>query len=545
MTRPLDAATPADTTPAAKPDLDAHVAGEPAAMTHRDVLRSISGIFLGLFVSILSTSIVSSSLPRIVADLGGTQSAFTWVVTATLLTNTISTPIWGKIADLFDRKTIVQLSLVITVVSAALAGLAQTAGSLIAWRALQGVGAGGLTAASMVLIADIIAPRQRGKYMGYMGAIMAVGTIGGPLLGGFLTDSVGWRANFFIAVPFAVVAIVLLQRTLHLPPLERTEKVHIDYWGAALMSVGISALLLWVTFAGSSFDWASWQTGVMVGGSLVVLAVAVWVESRVASPIIPLQLFRNKTVTLTIIASAAIGVVLFGSTVFLSQYMQTSRGYSPTVSGLLTIPLILGQFVSSILSGQSISRRGRYKKFLVAGGVLMPVGLFLMGTIDFHTNLGVICVYMAIIGVGMGMLMQNMMLAAQNTLSPAELSTGSATIAFFRSLGGALGVSVLGAVLGSRVTTEITSGLKALGVQGGALAGGTLPNIHDLPGPVADVVSAAYGVAVSEVFQIAAPIALVALMTIFFVKEVPLGTKSNVELRLEEMAREDAAADAS
>ena len=517
-----------------------HLPGEPSTMSHTDILRSISGIFMGLFVSILSTSIVSSSLPRIVADLGGNQSAYTWVVTATLLTTTISTPIWGKVADLFDRKVIVQLSLVLTVVSAGLAGLAQSSGTLIAWRALQGVGAGGLTAVSMVLIADIVAPRQRGKYMGYMGGIMAVATIGGPLLGGFLTDAVSWRANFFIAVPFAVVAIVLLQKTLHLPPFTRPEKVDIDYWGALLMSAGISTLLLWVTFAGNSFDWASWQTTAMVGGSVVVLAIAVWVESRVAAPIIPLDLFRNRTVTLAIIASAAVGVVLFGTTVFLSQYMQIARGYSPTVSGLLTIPLILGQLTSSIATGQAISRRGRYKVFLVVGGVLMPVGLGLMGTIDYQTNLGLICLYMAIIGVGMGMLMQNMMLAAQNTLSPAELSTGSATIAFFRSLGGALGVSVLGAILGARITSDITSGLKSLGIDGGPLSGGTLPNVHELPAPIAKVVESAYGAGVAEVFLIAAPIALVTLVAILFIKEVPLGTKSNLELRMEELAREDA-----
>lgn len=517
-----------------------HRPGEPATMSHGDILRSISGIFMGLFVSILSTSIVSSSLPRIVADLGGNQSAYTWVVTATLLTTTISTPIWGKVADLFNRKMIVQLSLVLTVISAGLAGLAQSSATLIAWRALQGIGAGGLTAVSMVLIADIIAPRQRGKYMGYMGGIMAVATIGGPLLGGFLTDAVGWRANFFIAIPFAVVAIVLLQRTLHLPPLVRPATVEIDYWGALLMSAGISTLLLWVTFAGKNFDWASWQTAAMVGGSVAVLGVAVWVESRVPSPIIPLGLFRNTTVTLVIIASAAVGVVLFGTTVFLSQYMQIARGYSPTVSGLLTIPLIVGQLVSSISTGQAISRRGRYKTFLVVGGILMPVGLGLMGTIDYQTNLGLICVYMAVIGVGMGMLMQNMMLAAQNTLSPAELSTGSATIAFFRSLGGALGVSVLGAILGSKVTSEVTAGLKALGIEGGALSGGTLPNIHELPAPIATVVEAAYGSGVAEVFLIAAPVALITLVAILFVTEVPLGTKSNLELRMEELAREDA-----
>lgn len=518
-----------------------HLAGEPGSMTHREVLRTISGIFMGLFVSIIATSIVSSSLPKIVADLGGNQSAFTWVVTATLLTTTISTPIWGKVADLVDRKLSIQIALGITVLSAAFAGFSHSTATLITWRAFQGIGAGGLTAVGMVLIADIISPRERGKYMGYMGAIMAVATIGAPLLGGFLTDTAGWRWNFFVGVPFAVIAIVLIQRTLHLPPMERPQKVSIDYLGATLISGGIALLLLWVTFAGSKFDWLSWQSAVMVGGAIAILAAAVWAESRADAPIIPLGLFRNRTLTLVVVASVALGVVLFGTTVFLSQYMQIARGYSPTVSGLLTVPLILGQLTASILSGRAVSRTGTYKTFLVTGAVLMPIGLGLMGSITYQTNLLVISVYMALIGVGMGLLMQNMVLAAQNTMTPAELSTGSATIAFFRSLGGAIGVSALGAVLGHRVATEITGGFASAGITPPAsLAGGTLPDVSTLPGPIAIIVESAYGTAVAEVFLVAAPIALIALVCVILLKEVPLATKSNAELRLEALARAEA-----
>lgn len=521
-----------------------HVAGEPTTMTHSDVLKTISGIFMGLFVSMIATSIVSSSLPRIISDLEGGQSAYTWVVTATLLTNTISTPIWGKIADLVDRKRLVQLALVITVVSAALAGLSQNPGQLIAWRALQGIGAGGLTAVAMVLIADIISPRERGRYMGYMGAIMAVATIGAPLLGGFLTDTVGWRWNFFVGVPFAVVAIWLIQRTLHLPRVERAAKVSIDYLGATLISAGVALLLLWITFAGSKFDWLSWQTAVMGGGAVAILAVATWVESRAEAPIIPLTLFRNRTITLVTVASVALGVVLFGTTVFLSQYMQIARGYSPTVSGLLTVPMILGQLVASVLSGRAVSATGRYKRFILAGTIIMPVGILLMGTIDYRTNIVVIGAYMALIGVGMGLQMQNMVLAAQNTMTPAELSTGSATIAFFRSLGGAIGVSALGAVLSHRVSTELVSGLAEAGIQPPAsLAGGTLPDVSTLPPTLATIVEASYGTAVAEVFLIAAPISVIALVMMIFVKEVALSTKSNLELRLEELARAEAAAE--
>lgn len=510
-------------------------------MTHRQVMKALSGILLGMFVSILATSVVSSSLPKIISDLEGTQSAFTWVVTATLLTTTISTPIWGKLADLVNRKTLIQIALVITVISAAAAGFAQSTGTLILFRAVQGIGAGGLTALATVLIADIISPRERGKYMGLMGGIMAVGMVGGPLLGGTLTDTVGWRWNFFIGIPFAIAAIITLQRTLRLPPMPRVQ-VRLDYWGALLISAGISVLLLWVTFAGNNFDWASWQSFTMIGASIIFIGLAIWVESRVEAPIIPLTLFRNKTFVLAVIGSAAVGVALFGASVFLSQYMQVSRGKSATVSGLLTIPMIAGNLLASIGVGGLITRTGRYKKFMIAGAVALVVGLALMGSIDYHTSMFLIGVYMFIVGIGMGMLMQNLILAAQNTLAPSEMGTGTAAIAFFRTLGGAIGVSVLGAILGSRITSEITHGLGELGIDGGAVSGGTIPDVNTLTGPLKDLVEMAYGAGVAEIFLIAAPIALIALIAVLFLKEIPLGNKTGVEARLEELALAEALA---
>lgn len=517
------------------------VPGEPQEMSHRQVLEALSGILLGMFVSILATSVVSSSLPRIISDLQGNQSAFTWVVTATLLTTTISTPIWGKLADIVNRKTLIQLALVITVVSAAVAGFAPSTGVLITGRAFQGIGAGGLTALATILIADIISPRQRGKYMGLMGAIMATAMVGGPLLGGLLTDTVGWRWNFFVAIPFAVAAIIVLQRTLKLPAFPRV-RVVLDYWGALLLSVGIATLLLWVTFAGNSFAWASWQTAAMVGGSLVVLAVAVWVESRVDAPIIPLTLFRNRTLVLTVIASVGVGVALFGTAVFLSQYMQVARGKSATMSGVLTIPMIAGQFVASTVSGAIISRTGRYKRYMITGAVALTVGLALMSTIDYHTNMALIGVFLFVLGAGMGMLMQNLVLAAQNALTTSEVSTGTSTVAFFRSLGGTVGVAVLGAILGSRIGSEVSRGLAGLGIEGGALNSGTIPDVNTLPGPVKDVVESAYGSGVADIFLIAAPISVVALVAILFLKEIPLGQKSGVQQQLEELRARDGAA---
>lgn len=523
----------------------ARAAAENPAMTHREVLESLSGILLGMFVSILATSVVSSSLPRIITDLAGTQSSFTWVVTATLLTTTISTPIWGKLSDLVNRKVLIQLALVITVLSSAAAGFSGSVAMLIAMRAFQGIGAGGLTALGTVLIADIISPRERGRYMGLLGAVTGLGMIGGPLLGGVITDGPGWRWNFFVGLPVAVAAVIVLQRTLHLPPLVR-RVVHLDYAGAALLSVGIAGLLLWVTFAGSSFDWISGRSAAMLLGSLAVLAGAVWAETRAAEPIIPLRLFRNRTLVLAVVASVAVGVALFGTSVFLSQYMQVARDKTPTQSGLLTIPMMIGLLVSSTISGRIISGTGRYRRFMIAGAATLTVGLALMGTIRYDTSLLLVGGYMFVLGAGVGMLMQNLVLAVQNTLAVADMGAGTATVAFFRTLGGAVGVSALGAVLGSRITSLMLAGLARTGIDPAALGGGTsaIPDVSLLPAPIRAIVEASYGEAIADLFLIAVPLGLVALIAVMFLREVPLGTRSGMEQRLAQEVADAVAADA-
>jgi EmrB/QacA subfamily drug resistance transporter len=501
-----------------------------AARQHREVLEAMSGLLLGMFVAILSSTIVSAALPRIITDLGGGQSSYTWVVTSTLLALTVTTPIWGKLADLADRKLLVQIALIVYAVGSVLAGLSQSTGFLIGCRVLQGVGAGGMTALVQVILSDLVSPRERGRYMGLLGATMAVGTVAGPLVGGVLTDSsLGWRSCFYVGVPIAVAAIVVLQKTLHLP--RRRRAVRIDYAGALLLSTGVSSLLIWVSFAGHQFAWASWQTAAMVGGGIVLLATAVWVERRVPEPLVPLELFHDRTVVLAVLASIAVGVALFGTSVFLSQYMQLARGKTPTESGLLTIPMVLGTMVSSTVVGQLISRTGRYKRWMLLGCLLLTVGMGLMGTLDETTSLVELGAFMALTGLGVGMVMQNLVLVVQNSLPFSEMGAGSALIAFFRSLAGAAGVSALGAILASTVTSTSAAGLARIGVPGGALAsgGGRLPDLSRLPGPVRAVVEHGYGTGVAKIFLVAAPLGLIALVAVALIPEVPLGTTSGAE----------------
>nr|WP_238420565.1 MDR family MFS transporter [Streptomyces taklimakanensis] len=497
-------------------------------MSHRQIMEALSGLLLGMFVSILSSTVVSNALPQIISDLGGGQSAYTWVVTAALLTMTASTPLWGKLADLFSKKLLVQLALVTFVLASAGAGLAQDTGTLIAFRAVQGLGAGGLAALSQIIIAAMIPPRERGRYSGYLGATFAVATVGGPLLGGVITDTswLGWRWCFYVGVPFAVLALVVLQKTLHLPVVKR-EGVKVDWPGAFLITASVSLLLIWVTLAGDSYDWLSWQTYTMVGTSIVLALIFVLVESRAAEPIIPLGLFRNRTITLTSFASLFVGIAMFGATVFLSQYFQLARGESPTMSGVLTIPMIGGLFVSSTVSGLVITRTGRWKVWLVSGGVLLSAGLGLLGTMRHDTPYWHVAVFMALLGTGIGMMMQNLVLASQNQVALSELGAASSVLTFFRSLGGAVGVSVLGAVLAQRITDYVSDGMTRLGVPSEGATGGNgsaIPDLEALPGPIRTVVESAYGHGVADIYLYAAPVAVVALLLVLFVREVPLRT---------------------
>ncbi len=506
-------------------------ASDGTPMTHRQIMEALTGLLLGMFVAILSSTVVSNALPEIISDLGGGQSAYTWVVTASLLAMTATTPLWGKLADLFSKKLLVQIALVIYVLGSVVAGLSTSSGMLIACRVVQGIGVGGLSALAQIVMAAMIAPRERGSLQRLPGR---------GLRGRHRRRPSARRRHHRHQLDG--LALVLLrrravrghradraQKTLKLPVVKRSVKV--DWAGAFFISAAVSLLLVWVTFAGDKYDWLSWQTYVMVAGSVLLGLIFVFIESRAKEPIIPLRLFRNRTITLASIASLFVGIAMFAGTVFFSQYFQLARGKSPTMSGVMTIPMIAGLFLSSTISGQVITKTGRWKAWLVTGGFLVTAGLGLLGTIRYDTPYWHVAVFMFVMGLGIGMMMQNLVLATQNQVAPEDLGSASSVVTFFRSLGGAIGVSALGAVLGNRVTQYVKDGLAALGPEGarlghGGTGGGGIPDLDKLPEPFRVVMESAYGHGVGDVFLYAAPCALIAFIVTIFIKEVALKTSA-------------------
>ncbi len=511
------------------------------AAAPRRVLAPLSGLLLGMFVSMVASTVVSTSLPVIVHDLGGDQGVFTWVVTATLLTTAISTPIWGKLADLVDRKRLYQVALVVFVLATAVAGFAQDPTSLIASRAVQGIGAGGLAALSQVLMADIISPRERGRYMGLFGAVMAVATVGGPLLGGVITDSVGWRWNFFVSLPIAVAALLMVQRTIpRSAPSGRRPRI--DVVGIVLLSTAVSLLLIWITNAGSACDGWGVETALMVGGSIVATVLFVVVELRTAEPLVPLTLFRDRTFTLSVIASIATGIAMFGASVFLGQYMQMARGATPTEAGLMTIPMIAGLLLSSVGVGALITRYGHWKPYLVLGSLLLTAGAALLSTIHYDTDFVLVSLYMLLLGAGVGMTMQNLVLIVQNSARPSEIGVASSGITFFRSLGGTVGVSLMGAALASRVTELFTGAQERIGAAladlgpagaewAATLQSGALPQVSTLPEGLRVIVEDIYAQGISSAFLIAVPFAVVSVVAILLLPNAPLSGMTTSERR--------------
>lgn len=505
---------------------------------------ALAGLFLSMGVSMLSMSVIGTSMPAIIADLGGNQATFTWVASAQMLSFTLSTPIWGKLADLMSKKLLMQLSLVFFALGSALAGMATDPSWMIAFRVLQGIGAGGIPVLGQIVMAEILSPRDRGKYAGIMGAVMTIAMVGGPVLGGFITDGFGWRWNFYVAPPLSIVAIIMLQRTLKIATRKRTVKI--DYWGIFLITSSFSSLLVWVTIGGTAFDWVSWESLAMAGGGLVLLLIAVLVELKVDEPLIPLTLFTNRTFTLAVIASLAVGLAMFTTSTYLGQYMQLARGKTPGESGLLTIPMMAGVLLSSSLVGQLVSRFGKWKAYVVSGSTLTLTGLIMLGQLRYDTSFWYVGISMFVLGVGVGMCIQNLVLVVQNTADPHQMGAASSAVIFFRSVGGTVSMSAMGALLAFQVSAYLQNGLAKLTPEqlSGAdvLTSGIIPKIADLPGPLRPIAEAAYGHGIGDIFFAATPLALIALIAVLFLPNIPLGTKSNAQLLAEQVAENERAA---
>ncbi|WP_306470623.1 MFS transporter [Actinomadura litoris] len=499
--------------------------GEPARRyyTHRQILEILSGLMMAMLTAMISTSVISTALPTIVGELGG-QDQLSWVASAALLTMTASTPLWGKLSDIFGRKLMFQSALLLFVLASVGGGLSQNIGQLIAARACQGLGVGGLSALAQVILGDVVEPRQRGRYAGYMGATFGVATVAGPLLGGFIVDAdaLGWRWCFYVCVPLAVIAFLVIQRVLKLPKVRRDTRL--DIFGAVTITGAATAVMLLLSMGGQQFAWASRWTCLLLGAAAVLLVLAVFAERGARDPILPPRLFRNRTFVLASLTSVCIGVAMFGGMIYMPQYLQVVKGMSPTASGLMTLPLVLGMLVTSTGSGQLVTRTGRYKIFPVLGLVFVGVSMLLLSRLHVGSSELLIGADLAVLGVGLGLTLQILILAAQNAAAPEDLASTTSGVSFFRSLGGAMGVAAFGAILSNRLAAELADGLRAAHVAPPAGGGelGSPDQIAALPEPFKHIVLTAFTNALESVFTVGIPIAVLGFLAALALKELPL-----------------------
>jgi EmrB/QacA subfamily drug resistance transporter len=479
---------------------------------------------LTMLLAALDQTIVSTALPTITSDLGGLDE-LSWVVTAYLLAATASTPIWGKISDLYGRKLMLQIAVVVFVSASALAGLSQSMPQLIETRALQGLGGGGLMVLVMAVLADLIPPRERGRYAGLFGAVFGVASVVGPLLGGFFTEHLSWRWIFYINLPLGIAAFLVLGSVLHLP--RHRQQHRIDWLGASLLVIGVVSLLLVTVWGGNQYAWGSAQIiGLAVAG-LVALTFFVLQELRHPEPMVPLTLFRNGVFSVTSGIGFVVGFAMFGSIVYLSIYLQVVYGSSPTVAGLQLLPLMVGLLITSILSGRLITRTGRYKIFPIIGSGLATIALFLLSNLAGDTPYWQIAIAAFILGAGLGNMMQVLILAVQNAVAPKDIGTATSGAAFFRSIGGSFGTAVFGAVWAARLTSELKTVLPP-GVQTGGDPRSSMSIIHSLPADLQSEVLGAFARATDFTFLMAVPIMAIAFVLAWFVPHVALRKEHDV-----------------
>ncbi len=501
----------------------AGTAGPGADGTHyadrREVLIVLPGLLMAILLAMLDQLIVGTALPRIVGSLGGVTH-LAWVVTAYVLASTVTTPFYGKLGDMYGRKKLFIFAIVIFLAGSALSGLSRDMTQLITFRAIQGLGAGGLMVGAMATLGDIVAPRERGRYMSYMMVVMMLATIGGPLAGGFITDSFSWRWIFYINLPLGGAALIYLLAVLHVPAKKVSHTI--DYLGGGLLAVAAIAVILLATFGGTEYAWSSVQ---IIGlGVITVAATAGFLvtETRAAEPILPLHVFRNRNFSVTMALTFLTGLAMFGAMTFLPLYQQTVQGASAVVSGLMLTPMMVGVTITSIVSGQLTTKTGRYKLFPVFGGAIMTVGLFLLTRLGADTSRLTSGIYYVVLGLGMGFLMQMVSLIAQNSVEPRDMGVASSARMFFQQIGGSLGVSAFGAVFASRLTGSLRAAVGSgvhINVNGGQLD----PTVvNKLPALVKHDVFYAIAHAIQGVFLWTTPFAVLIFVLALLIKEVPL-----------------------
>jgi EmrB/QacA subfamily drug resistance transporter len=489
-------------------------------VSRNQVLLTFSGLLLAMLLASLDQTIVSTALPTIVGDLGGLDQ-LSWVVTAYLLAATVTMPLWGRISDLYGRKALFQAAIVVFLAGSALSGAAQTLGELIAFRALQGLGAGGLMTLAMAIVADIISPRERGRYQGYIQMVFVLASVAGPLLGGLFTDQLSWRWVFYVNLPIGAVALAVITSALDLPV--RRARPRIDYLGAALLAAGLTCVLLTTTWGGQQYAWTSVETTSLGAAAIVLLIAFVAQERRVPEPILPLRLFRDPVFGVVTLVLFLTTCAFFAAIVFMPLFLQAVTGASATNSGLLLLPLLLAATTSTAVIGRVISRTGRYKAFPAAGLALMAAGLLLLSRMDAATSRATASLFMIVFGLGFGMVSQVLVLAIQNAVDPRDIGIATASANLFRSLGGSVGVALFGAIFASRLDLWLPRELSAARAKLDAQSLQASPEaLHSMPTAVQDGVAQAVSHSLQSVFLVAAPIAALGLLVVFFLREVPL-----------------------
>jgi EmrB/QacA subfamily drug resistance transporter len=495
--------------------------GGPSDQEHvpGNVLVSIGALLLGMLLAALDQTIVSTALPTIVSDLGGLEH-LSWVVTAYMLAATAATPLWGKLGDQYGRKRLFQIAIMIFLVGSALCGLAQDMPQLIAFRAVQGLGGGGLMVLSMAIVGDLVPPRERGRYQGLFGAVFGATSVLGPLLGGLFTEHLSWRWVFYVNLPVGVVALAVIATVLRLPP--KSTRHTIDYLGTFLIASVATCLVLVASLGGTTWAWDSPQIiGLAVLGVLLTVAF-VAVERRAAEPVLPLKLFRIRTFTLSAVISFIIGFAMFGAMTFLPTFLQVVHGISPTMSGVHMLPMVFGLLLSSTVSGQIVSRTGRWKVFPVAGTAVTTLGLLLLQELDEHSSTGEMSAYFFVFGLGLGLVMQVLVLIVQNAVGYEDLGVATSGATFFRSIGASFGVAVFGTVFANRLADQLTDAFRGAELPPGISADSLAADprgIEALPPPLRPVALHAYSSSITDVFLYAAPVALVGFVLAWFLRE--------------------------